>query len=259
MNEHKNISKSVIAVSLSLALVLILVVTLFISGQRDRSQNKIQLPDTNSVSQDNSPDNSAWENSVLGVDNQNVIKALASLDRADYYHQIYSVEVGVGTNTAETTVELWVCDTLKRAQITTAHSTKTLLTDDTRLWVWYSHDLAPAQFVLTEDLTFEDILGLPAFDYLNALQTVSITEAEYLMLEEGTSETACIFLATEPEESASARYWISLENGLLYEADAMENSAQVYHVEQTAFDLLAAEDEVFLDRFLLPDGTSITG
>ena len=257
MKEDKKISKSVIVVSLTLAFVLILVIALFILGQRERSQNKIQLPDAHSEISDSTPVDTEGDNNLLSVDNQNVIDILTSMNRADFYHQLYSVEVGNGIDTAASTVELWVCEQFKQAQVTTSRNTKTVVSDGENIWIWYVSDHGYTNFLLTEDLTFEDVLGLPAFDYLNVLETAHITEAEYLILEEGNSETACIFLAAQQEEDADVRYWISLETGLLYEADAMNNSTQVYHVQQTAFDLLASEDEVFSDKFILPDGTSI--
>ena len=257
MKDNKKISKSIIAVSLSFGFVLILVIALFISGRSKRSENQIQLPDSNSSKQDNSTVQNSSGEELLRVDNQNVITALTSLDRPENYHQTYTVEIGDGENTASTEVEVWVRGFLRQAQIKTQQMNKTVLTDGNNLWVWYSTDLTPVQFQLDKNLTFEDILGLPAFDYLASLESDLITDAEYLILGDESNETSCIFLSILSDEEHVVRYWISLETGLLYEADAMTHDTQVYHVQQTSCDFLAAEDEMFSDKFKLPNGASI--
>ena len=79
-----------------------------------------------------------------------------------------------------------------------------------------------------------------------------VEDADYLVLED--PQVQCIFLCAE-DAHTSVRYWVNLENGLLYQSDVLERNKQIYTVTQTEYGYLAVEDESFHNRFLLPDGT----
>lgn len=256
--EKKKINKSIIAVSVSLAIVLVIMILLFVLGQEDDNKSAILLPETQSESTSAVVDHTSTQDSVLQIDKDNVLSALASVELPKYYRQSYTVEVGSGSDIAKSTVELWVNDSLKYAQIANERMTKFVMTNGSSAWIWYSHDTNPINVSLQSDITFEDLLGLPGFDYLQMLKEQQITASEYLLLEDGQTEVACIFLDVQEEYGAISRYWINLKNGLLYRADCVENDTPIYRIDQVSCDLLVNEDEAFAGVFVLPDGSLLT-
>lgn len=257
MNEKKPISKSLAAVSLALAVALLLIAAVFVFGKKDDGRAEIVLPEAQSQTSTPELVKPAQEESLLQITTENAVLALSSLERPRSYMQTYRVQVGREDAAAVSTVELWVSGKYKRAQITTSSHTKILVTDGVGAWLWYSHAGTPRRVTLSENLSFEDLIGLPAFDYLQTLQSEVVTEAEYLVLENEQKQTPCIFLSTQGTDNSQIRYWVDLQTGLLCEADCMEGNSLVYLVEEQAFDLLADGDEVLSDKFLLPDGTSV--
>ena len=267
MNGKKTISKSMIAVVLAFLSVLLIVVAAWqCKPNEDRAE--ILLPDQpsdhgNTISEQ-TPDNSDTaeverpnDQPLLQVTSENVASALRALERPSYYHQLYSVQVGSGESTVESTVELWVSAEAIHAQVVSAHHTKYILCGNDGIYIWYSSDEEPVHLENSQDISFEDILGLPAFDYIQTIEDAVVIDAEYLILEEDTSGTACIFLSLLDREGAQLRYWIDLETGLLYEADCMAGDEQIYLVKQEQFDRLVSGDETFSDKFMLPDGSTV--
>lgn len=258
MNERK-ITGPVLAVALACLLVFLLLIAVFLMGQTESGQAEIVLPDSTSDTSIDNASNDPKQETLLQITEDNVVEALAVLERPQYYHQIYRVTIGNSPRSSITVVDLWVNGNLKRAQIDTEKDTKTILTDGKKLWVWYESNNQCAEFDVGEGIAFEDLLALPAFDYLHTLQQAQILETEYLVLDEGQDLIPCIFLSAQTLNGSHVRYWINLETGLLYVADSMEDNSQTYRVEQTDLDSLAAEDEAFSDRFTLPNGTNLIG
>lgn len=255
MNERKPISKSVAAVSVAIGVVLLLVIAVFVFGRNDSGHSEIILPETQQGSVSESAEHT--EDPLLQITTDNVVTALSSLQRPSNYTQVYLVRVGQQEAMREATVEIWVSGRYKRAVIQNGAYTKTILSDGESVWLWYASSQIPRSFRLSEQLTFEDLIGLPAFDYLQTLQDAQIAEAEYLVLERDEQQTPCIFVSAFHDAQRQERYWIDLQTGLLCDADCLEENTPVYLVEEQSFDLLADGDEAFSDKFLLPDGMSI--
>lgn len=254
MNEKIRKNKAIAAVCLALVLVLLLVIGVFVFGQPSASHVQITLPEPQETEEHEKTEADLSENSLLQVTPENAALALQSLKRPEFYHQTFSVRVGEDELAKETLVDIWVNGNFKRAQVSTQSETKILLTNGSAVYLWYDGEDRPVHIKLSDHVTFEDILGLPAFDYLQTVQEGNVTDAEYLVLEEET-EIPCIFLSMKHSDGAASRYWVDLTTGLLYEADSVEGNTQVYHVRQTAFDRLVDGDESFADKFLLPDGS----
>lgn len=257
MDNKKPLNKSVLAVSMALVLVLFLVIAVFVFGQADADRIEIALPEVQTETSAPEEDDEVQQEGLLQVTTENVVEALSSLTRPTHYHQSFHVEVGKSSSAATSMVEVWVSGSYRRAQVTTDRLTKVILANDTDIWLWYTADESVLHLKTDNGITFEDVIGMPGFDYLQTLQNASITDAEYLVLEGDQQQTPCIFLSAVDDDSAVARYWIDLNTGLLFEADAMENNLQIYRVKQRTFDRLVDGDEAFADRFILPDGTSI--
>lgn len=254
MEEKKRSGITVLAVSIALILVVAIVGAYFLFGTGTAGQQEgIVLPSAQSetvtepVKEEPSPD------AFLRVDSDNVVKVLQSLEKPAYYYQSYEVSVGVDSVKSQKTVELWVNGSLIHAQILENDRIEFILTDGLQAWMWYDVDPNPVHLTLNEDLTTEDLLGLPGFDYLAAMEQIPLVDVEYLVLE--APQTMCIFVCAQENPEATDRWWINLDNGILYRADALENSQQVYEVRQNQFFQLALGDEQFTGKFMLPDGS----
>ena len=256
--KNKKANKSIIAVSLSLGFVLLFVIMLFLLGQKDNDKSEILLPDAQIEPSNAAVDHASAQDNLLQINKDNVISALKSIERPDYYHQTYDVEVGTGANVRKTQIEVWNNGDLKCGHIISDASTKFVLTNGDRVWIWYSNETRTMELSLQAEITFEDLLGLPGFQYVEMLENSQIISSEYLLIGDGDNEVSCVFLDTQEGEQTTNRFWINLENGLMYRADSVEQDTPVYHVEQVSFDLLVDGDEAFAEIFVLPDGTRIT-
>jgi len=250
--EQKRMNSSILLVSLSLILVVLLLVGAFLMGQSDQQPEGIMLPDVQPEPVvDTAPEEEASEDTIR-VTTENVTDMLRSLQRPAHYNQCYDVIVGVdGAHTVKT-VELWVSGSLIHAEVRDLQMVKTILSDGETAWIWYDVDPNPISVTL-QDATVEDLLGLPGFDYLQILERNPVLDADYLVLDE--QNTLCMFVCTQIGENETDRWWINLDNGLLYQGDALENSRLVYEIKQTYFAALAEGDESFTGKFTLPDGT----
>lgn len=256
MNEKRTPNKAIVAVSLALVFVLLLVFFVFVFGDPSSSRIDITLPETQDSSQALTDDLYLSENTLLRVTPENAAVALESLKTPEYYYKSYSVFVGDSVNGREQFVELWVNGDLIRAEIHFEDETKVILTDGEKVCLWYASEERPIYRTLGAGITFEDVLGLPAFDYLHTVRDGNVTDAEYLVLEDDRKEVSCIFLSVMEAYGPETRYWIDLSTGTLYEADSVEDGTQVYHVKETDFARLVDGDEIFADKFLRPDGAA---
>jgi len=250
--EERNNNRAIVAMSLALFFVIILLIVLFILSP-DEEQDGIILPDHSVDSVITQSPNNEQSIEFVEITTENVVQALQGMQRPDYYHQVYTVSVGNQNRQLIRTVELWKNGQLLHAEVNDDRQIKSVLTDGTVAWIWYDQDLAPISLQLSNFMTVEDILGLPAFDYLQTLQDANIVTAEYQIDEANMHQS--IYVCVQNETLLTNRYWIDLKTGLLNSADALDQSVQVYQVTQKDFSLLAQGDEAFSGRFCLPDGT----
>lgn len=259
MSPQKIPSKAVWAVSAAVIVVVVLLILLFITQTPSAGQESIVLPpaqeapslESEAPSQEDAEED---DGSYFEVTNDNVVMALQTLNRPAAYHQSYTVTVGSDTVQASRNVDFWVNGQFLHAEISDEHQTRSVISDGNTAYIWYETDDDFVSVSLSSGTTIEDILGLPAFDSYLTLKPDMVVDSDYLVLEDPSVQ--CIFVCTQDESFGTSRYWINLDNGLLYQSDVLENSNQVYSIRQTFFETLAMEDESFRDRFLLPDGSA---
>ena len=237
--------------------VILFLIVLFATQAAPNQQESIILPPDLTEATENTPaENDSFGNgydSFITITKDNVNTVLQTLNRPAAYRQKYLVTVGAGERQRTVDVELWVNSSLLHAEVTSGQLIRSLVTDGSSVHMWYNGSQEYVSIELEEEMTAEDILGLPDFDaYLN-ISADTVVDTDYLVPED--SNARCIYVSVKNESAQSVRYWVNLENGLLYQADALENGKQVYTVRQTEFDFLAFEDESFSDRFTLPDGS----
>lgn len=255
MSPKKISGKTVWIVSLAAAVLVAALIALFADQfLKKQQQQRIVLPSqTMEVPAEHDPETPPKDD-FLNVTNENVLTALRSISRPSSYHQTYVVTVGSDETQAVRTVELWVNGDLLRAEISAdGQQTRILVSNGVTAVLWYEGSENTLSIQLEETLSEEDLLNLPDFDAFLNLEQDQVVDSDYLVFED--SQVQCIYVCTQEENGDTTRHWVSLENGLLYQSDVLENSNQVYVIRQTQYELLAAEDETFADRFVLPDGS----
>lgn len=258
MAPRKISRKAIWAVTGAVLLVAALLAAFFLTQSNSSQQEGIVLPSqehshtgqSGPATRTGDEDQSAY----YEVTTENVSTVLESLSRPTAYHQAYTVTVGTDDVQAVRQVELWINGPYLHAEVSDGQRTRSLISDGTTACLWYEGDESWLQLTLSDGTAAEDLLGLPARDVYLTLDRSTIVDAGHLVLEDPAVQ--CIYLCTQDETTDTARYWVDLENGLLYQADVLEDSHQVYSIRQTQFEMLAVEDESFRDRFLLPDGTA---
>lgn len=254
MDNRSYFNKPIVAVLVAVVLVLLLVVTVFLLDRPKAGRVEITLPEQQFETENEAEGPLVLEDDLLQITPENAEEALLSLNKPQNYHQTYSVSIGT-ENDAVYQVELWVKGSYKRAEVTHGQDTKIILSDGRIVHIWYASDNRVRSVMPGEEVTFEDLIGLPGFDYMQTLHSIEVTDAEYLVVDDTKTQVPCIFLSLKQSPVSLIRYWIDLTSGLLYRADCVEDNEQVYQVNQSNFDRLAYEDEIFFEKFLLPDGT----
>jgi len=233
---------------LALAVVIL---ALMLGGSLNRATH-ITLPSSDPPRDPVSGDGGASSGTltVVEITPETVQAAIASLSRPESYGRNVTVEYlwsgGGGKQELSTTVQgPWT----RTDRTLPDGRTRISVTDGETTYIWYAYDgesevySAPAgEFSADAEQsipTYEDILELPAED---------IVQADYRPLDELT----CIYVETAADAAGySTRYWVSVENGLLVQAERLLNEEAVYrmsspHVNQAEYDA---------SRFTLPDGT----
>lgn len=254
MTPKKNSKKAVWAVSIAVLVVAVGMIGLFLLQMPSQQQETIVLPPATVVEPTVEPTpEQKPESDFLDVTNENVLPVLQTLTRPVAYHQIYSVTVGADDVQTAKTVELWVNGSMLHAEVSDERQTRVLISNGSKAYLWYKDEKRIITVPLRENLTEEDLLGLPAFDAFLALDQSDVVDSDYLVLDD--PQMQCIYVSTQDSDGVTTRHWVSLESGLLYQSDVLKNSNQVYTIRQSDYSLLATEDESFDDRFVLPDGS----
>lgn len=254
MGKKPHFNKSILAVFVAVLLMLTVLLAVFFENRSNKEKEAIVLPDppqevnVPEKAEETSPDG------FVQISIDNVLSVLQSINKPSSYHQVYQVTVGSDLAQAAHRVELWVNGELLRAEVSDDVQTKNILTDGNTLYLWYNDEEQASSVILRESAVVEDLLGLLSYDDLLTLEPEQITDADFLVLEDPT--LPCLYVCSRDAVYVADRFWIDLETGLLYKADILEQSRQVYTLLQENLELLADEDEAFHDRFCLPDGTA---
>lgn len=235
------------------AVLALAVVIVALMLSRSLSHNAhITLPSSDlprdPASGENAPAGSAL--TVVEITPDTVQAAIASLSRPESYGRNMTVEYfwtgGSGKHELVTIVRgPWtrIERTLPDGRV------RISVTDGETTYIWYGHGTevysAPAgEFSADVEQsipTYEDILDLPAEDILLA---------DYRTLD----TLSCIYVETAADPAGYVlRYWVSVDSGLLVQAEKLLGETPVYrmtslYVDQTEYDA---------SRFTLPDGTPL--
>lgn len=236
-------------------IVVAVLVAVFIFSQSHKPKEGIVLPQEPSAEvQSPVTQEEPQTDSFAQITSDNAVSVLQeTIEKPAAYHQSYAVSVGADEAQSQRSVELWVNWPLVHGEVSDENRTKTVISDGATAYIWYNSDQNYISVPLTESVEIWDLLGLPSYDYLSVMEEKSVTDADYLVLED--PQVRSVYVCCQ-EGDTTWRYWVELDSGLVYMADVLERSTQVYLIRQTYLELLAQEDETFAGRFQLPDGSS---
>jgi len=228
----------------------VVIAALMLGGSLSRTAH-ITLPSSDPPRDASAGDGaSASGVTVVEITPETVQAAISSLSRPESYRRGMTVEYfwegGDGKHQLAAIVrEPWT----RIDRVLPDGRTRVSVTNGETTYIWYGYDsgaevyAAPAgEFSADVEQsipTYEDILDLPAED---------IAFADYRPLDSLT----CIYVETAADGAGySTRYWVSVENGLLVQAERLLGEETVYrmtslYVDQTEYDA---------SSFTLPDGT----
>lgn len=231
----------------------VVIVALMLGGSLSHNAH-ITLPSSDPprdpASGDNAPATSAL--TVVEITPDTVQAAIASLSRPEDYGRSMTVEYFWAGGSGKHELVAIVRGPWTRIERTLPDGrTRISVTDGETTYIWYGYDSgaevysAPAgEFSADVEQsipTYEDILDLPVEDILLS---------DYRMLD----TLSCIYVETAADQAGySLRYWVSVDSGLLVQAEKLLGETPVYrmtslHVDQTEYDA---------SRFTLPDGTPL--
>lgn len=252
MNQKKNHKSAPLLAAVMIILAFFLMIAVFLLSGKDQSA-PITLPD-NAATQTQQPDTpQPTLDNFVQVTPENVQQVVETLSRPTSYHQIYTVTVAEGERKSVQIVDMWVNGTMLRADTTSDTGVSSVLTNREKIYLWYADENEPVEITLNDTISPDDLLGLPTYELLLDADSASITHANYLTLQESVLQ--CVYVSVNGADGLLKEYWIDIDTGLLYKANFTLNDQVIYSAVQEELNILAAEDEAFLDQFLLPDGT----
>ncbi len=251
MRGHGIRTAAIVAAAALLTVGILLAVVL--SSIQGGTRDAITLPDpTASTPVEQTPEQAP--EIFVAVDKDNIQAILDTMARPEAYHQTLTVSTLWSGGSSSRTIEIWRSGALAHARIAEGGQTRCLTTDGTTLWVWYEGDSAARALDPDETVTFDDLVGIPTYETLTALEPADILDAGFVSLD-GRS---CLYIASDTG-GGEDRCWVDASTQLLCRADALDGDEQTYQLRQSACEVLSTDDGSLRDAFTLPDGTSVTG
>ena len=230
--------------------VAILAAALMLGGSLSRTAH-ITLPPSNPP-RDPSAGSGASRSGVTVVEiaPKTVQAAIASLSRPENYGRSVTLEYlwsgGSGTHELYTIVRgPWT----RVDRSLPDGTTRVSVTNGEETYIWYGYDDGAETAVLPAGAFSADVeQSIPTYEDILDLPVEEIVLADYRPLDALT----CIYVETAADEAGySTRYWVSVENGLLVQAERLLGETAVYRMTSLYVD----ETEYDTSRFTLPDGT----
>lgn len=186
---------------------------------------------------------------LVEVTPETVQSVIQTLNRYHSYRRSIQVEYRQdGAVVGTLSVSVAVDGDWTRVDVTTAGGVEHTILGSDLAYRWYEDETAYAVFPLGE-LSRDLAQRLPTYETVLELAQERITDAGYQL----RGDVTCIYVETEDIElNYLERYWISVESGLLVEAETVKQGETVYRM--TAYQVESPLTDSG-DCFSLPDGT----
>lgn len=239
MDRSRTVLFLVVAAVLVAAAVLL---ALFFSGFGGETA-EVRLPQT-FTGEPGEPDGPAAEGLLLANVTPETVQAVVStLVRPDSYSRQLTVTRFWEGGSRTEAVSVWQKSGMLRVLVDSAGEQKNILYYQGSVSIWYGSDSEHVFHYQSEDPALGDSLQqIPTYEDLLALDPASIREAGYIRHGGGWR----IMASAETAGGGLGVYYISIETGLLEEAERWEDGRLVYSLSAGEADLSAPSDVAFL-------------
>ncbi|MEG2037479.1 MAG: hypothetical protein RRZ93_05770 [Ruthenibacterium sp.] len=241
--------KKITRILISFLIPLLLAVFLLAQNALRRSTHIVlpTLPQTPTVV---APGEDSGSLLRVEVTPESVQDVIATLQRPSNYRRSITTQTIWSGGSGITQTVVAVLDRYTRTDTTTAGGQlRHCITDGETSYIWYG---ASKNYYTgaAGDITADDEQHIPSYEDILQLPREGIQTADYRAL----SDTACIYVETTADEGGYVdRYWVSVDSGLLLEAESLQQGEAVYRMTALPIE---AELPISSD-FLLPDGTQL--
>lgn len=186
---------------------------------------------------------------ILKVSRENVQTVIAALQRPQSYSAEYDVRLFWSGGESSLLRSVAVREDRVKTILYDADAlpAEHFLSVNERTYLWMEGEKTFRE-VPKGSLAQDDLLQIPTYEDILSADPAGIESAEYRDLD----GEACIWVLMQADPSGySWRYWISLDSGLLIQAEHWKHSDRIYQVRRVSFD--RAEPDLTL--FRLPNGS----
>lgn len=230
-----------------------LFVALMLGGSLSRTAH-ITLPSSEPPRDPAAGDGAAAHGSltVVEITPETVQAAIASLSRPETYGRSILVEYFWTGGSGQQTLYALVHGPWTRIDRSLGSGqTRVSVTDGQVTYIWYGYDsAAPVATLPAGSISADDEQSVPTYEDILALPAEDILQADYRALE----QLRCIYVETAEDEAGySLQYWVSVDSGLLVQAEKYWRGTLIYRMSAPLVD----QAELDASKFALPDGTAL--
>ena len=224
---------------------LLLLVVLFLVRIAVHRPPAVTLPPT---AETESGDGQASDTQVeairrVEVTPETVQRVIERLARPESYRRTITVARYWSEGSGESVVETGTAGAWTRLDETRDDLTRHVITcagEEKRSWVWYGD--SRRVYAGAAALSADEEQSIPTYEDVLLLDPTSIAAADYRALE----EVNCIYVETAPDAGGYvARYWISVDTGLLVSAERLQNGTLVYSMTGLSVNKTAPDAAAF--------------
>ena len=230
--------------------LLLAVVVVALAWSARREPGGIVLPegpaDSSGVNSGSGPESV----SVVEITPETVQIAIATLSRPASYSRSQTVETFWSGGSGQSVSQVYVSGGRTRLDTQLPDgSIRHMLLAGELAGVWYD-DEEDWTVLRGGELTADQAGRMPTYETVLALPAEEIAQADCRQID-GVS---CIYVETAADDSGCAdRYWVSVENGLLYAAERTQDGQVIYRFTASLPESGGPAESLFL----LPDGSAL--
>ena len=243
--------------SVSLALgfgALLMVVMLLLAWGGRRQSRDIVLPESQSDSAGMGEEGGESRLNIVTITPETVRPAISTLSRPASYSRSQTVETFWSGGSGQSLSQIYVSGGRTRLDTQQAdgsirHTLVEAGAEETLTGVWYDEE---SDWVLLRSprLTADLAGRMLTYETVRDLPVEAIAVADYRE-KDGVN---CVYVETAGDgDGCVDRYWVSVDNGLLHEAERRRDGELIYRFTAGAPEIAAQEESLFL----LPDGGTL--
>jgi hypothetical protein len=247
-------SKRVRLISLTgIILIALIIGASVLINYLSKDTREVPLPDT---STSDSPAETAGSTANNGLEHvaitkENVQNVIASLERPDFYTRSVDIEIFYEGDSTRYTISASVINGSTALRKSGLGPDEHIVIAGGNLYIWYDGDKTPYERPMLskedEKKSSDEYQMMKSYEDVLKLAKSSITAVDY---KEYNGEN-CIYVQYVTDLlSYTAKYYISVNNGLLVYAEIYDGNTLVYKMSSSDYN----PEEPDLSVFILPDG-----